>query len=144
MSEVIREVLLADKNKMPDEEQLSAVLGDTFRYWVELRTIINKDYVNVSEEWKHYGKKIGWLLKVIHKKVNLFFLVPCDKYFYLSFVFGDKAVTEILKSSLPEEMKSELSNARKYAEGRGLRVEVRNKKAMEHIITLIKIKIEIR
>jgi len=30
-------------------------------------------YGPLTEEWKYYGKKTGWVLKYFYKKRNLFF-----------------------------------------------------------------------
>jgi hypothetical protein len=38
-------------------------------------------------------------------------------------------------------MKNELKNARKYAEGRAIRIEVKSRKDLEHVKKLIDIKI---
>ena len=78
---------------------------------------------------------------MIFKKRNLFFLGPCDKYFRNAFVFGDKAVRAIERSDLPTTLIEEVKNARKYMEGRGLRIEVKKKEQIGHIIKLTDIKV---
>ena len=93
------------------------------------------------EDWKFYGVKSGWILKTLRKKRNLFFFVPLEGSFQISFVFGDKAVAAAQKSELPQELITELKNARKYAEGRGLRIDVKNSADVEHIKTLVEIKV---
>ena len=64
-------------------------------------------------------------MKVLCGKRNLFFFVPREGGFQTGFVFGEKAIEEVMRSGLPERLKKELRESRKYAEGRGLRVEVR-------------------
>ena len=108
-------------------------MGESYKCWNEIKTHIANQYGDTYEEWKFYGQKSGWLLKMLKKKRNLFFLIPLENYFVISFVFGDKAVTQILETDLPDELKSTLRNARKYAEGRGLPVEVRSEKEVEQV-----------
>lgn len=72
----------------------------------------------------------------------MFFLVPCEKYFYLSFVFGDKAVAAVEQSDIPQSMIDELKNAKKYTEGRGLRVEVKKKNDIKNVLKLVEIKMK--
>jgi len=55
--------------------------------------------------------------------------------------FGDKAVTAIEQSDLPGDIIDEIKNARKYAEGRGLRIEVKNQDDVENVKKVIDIKI---
>ncbi len=45
------------------------------------------------------------------------------------------------KSDLLQELITELKNARKYAEGRGLRIDVKNSADVEHVKKLVEIKI---
>jgi hypothetical protein len=99
------------------------------------------EYGGLIEEWKYYGLKSGWILKSLNKKRNLFFLIPCQKYFRIAFVFGDRAVAAIENSGLPATMIEEIKTAKKYAEGRGLRLEVRKRGDVEHVKKLVAIKV---
>jgi len=94
-----------------------------------------------TEGWKYYGTKSGWTLKTLYKKRNLFFFTPFQGYFRIAFVFGDRAVAQILISDLPKAMIEEVKNAKKYAEGRGLRVEVKTHRDVESVKKLIAIKV---
>jgi hypothetical protein len=134
--------IFSDKSVTPDNKKLSDGLGKSYMLWEELLKTLREEHGKLTEEWKYYGQKIGWTLKLFYKKRNLFFFTPCDKYFRLSFVFGDKAVSEIEKSSLPKNIINELLSARKYAEGRGLRIEVRKKSNLKSIKRLVEIKIK--
>jgi len=44
-------------------------------------------------------------------------------------------------SSLPDAMIREVKNARRYAEGRGLRLDVRNRTTISHVLKLVDIKV---
>jgi hypothetical protein len=57
-------------------------------------------------------------------------------------VFDDKTVREVQSSDLSELIKTELKNARKYAEGRGLRIDVKSAKDVKNIHKLVEIKIK--
>ena len=56
-------------------------------------------------------------------------------------MFGDKAVQEIENSDISDELKKKVLNAKKYAEGRGLVVEVKDNTSISDIKKLIEIKI---
>ena len=114
-----------DKGKKPGDAQLAEALGDSFALWTDLKAAIAAEHGPVVEEWKYYGPKSGWTLKLLRGKRNLFFLIPGEGAFTLGFVFGDKAVAAVERSRLPKSLIAELRDARKYAEGRGLRLEVR-------------------
>jgi hypothetical protein len=54
--------------------------------------------------------------------------------------FGDRAVAAVETSGLPESLIMELQSAKKYAEGRGLRIEVKTKADVRVVLKLIEIK----
>ena len=105
-----------DKNLKPNDKLLAEKLGDVYRLWENVKNHISSDFGQTTEEWKYYNTQSGWLLKTLLKKRTLFFFTPCDKFFRITFVFGDKAVAAVEKSDLPENIKTELRNARKYFE----------------------------
>jgi hypothetical protein len=60
----------------------------------------------------------------------------------VAFVFGQKATDKILNSTISDEIKDELCLAKVYAEGRGIRLEVKDNTTLNDIMEMIKIKIE--
>ena len=133
--------IFSDKSTRPDDRKLAEALGRAYPLWVEIKSHIQAEYSELVEEWKYYSPKSGWILKSLNKKRNLFFFTPCQKYFRISFVFGDKAVAAIEKSDLPAAMIEEIRKAKKYAEGRGLRLEARTSSDLEHVKKLLAIKV---
>ena len=130
-----------DKEKKPTNQRLAKVLGKSNSLWKEIKKHLKTDYGELTEEWKFYGQKYGWTLKTLRKKRNLFFFVPLEGSFNVSFVFGDKAVAAAEKSDLPKDLIKTLKNARKYAEGRGLQIEVKESSDVENIRKLVEIKV---
>jgi hypothetical protein len=78
-----------DKSKKPDEKTLKNSSADTWAVWQTIDEHLHEEYGDISSEWKHYGKKSGWVLKVVRKKRTVFYLIPQKGHFDLSFVFGD-------------------------------------------------------
>ncbi len=134
--------IFLDKSKQPNDKQLAEALGVTYKHWKELETGLEKLHGPLVEEWKYYGKASGWTLKLLLKKRNLFFFAPYGKYFRIAFVFGDKAVSAIEKSDLPSTMIRELVTAKRYVEGRGLRIEVKKRSQIADIIKLVGFKLQ--
>ena len=130
-----------NKLVMPDEASLTAEIGKTKEVLDCICRFIETETGQLTWEWKHYGQKSGWTLKLLSKKRNLLFVGPESGYFVIAFVFGDRAVEAVMKSQLPETIKNELLNARKYAEGRGIRFEIRDESLLESVEQLIKIKL---
>jgi Protein of unknown function (DUF3788) len=133
--------IFLNKSVKPNNEMLSVALGQSYKYWEEIKKTLANQYGTQTEEWKYYGANSGWTLKFLFKKRNLFFFAPCEKYFRIAFVFGDKAVRAVEDSDLPPKMIQELKNAKRYVEGRGLRLEIKKKADVKHVITLVGIKV---
>ena len=135
------EIVFNDKNNKPDDRQLSQKIGSNFKHLKTIKNHIIKKYGTITEEWKFYGQKYGWQLKHLLKKRNLFFIIPYLSYFRIVFIFGDRAVEKIEKSDISGDLKEAVLNARKYAEGRGLSIDVKDGTSIEDIKKLIEIKI---
>ncbi len=125
---------------MPDESAMQTALADSYPLWKELKDFIIDNFPIISEEWKHYGAKSGWVKKVFSKKRNLMFFTPKDGYFRVAMVFGEKALKVIQDSDLPRSIIEELTNARKYAEGRAIRIETKSESDIENLKKLLIIK----
>ena len=130
-----------DKEKKPTPQKLARALGESNNLWKEVKKHLKAEYGELTEDWKYYGKNYGWTLKTLRKKRNLFFFVPLEGAFNVSFVFGDKAVAAAERSDLPKDLVKTLKNARKYAEGRGLQIEVEGPADVENIKRLVEIKV---
>ena len=135
------EYLFLDKTAEPNEDQLKEALSNSYKYWAAIQTVISSKYGEVIPEWKFYTKKTGWTRKTLLKKRNLFFFQPYLNNFELTFVFGEKAVSEIEKSDVSIELVQKLLSAKKYAEGKGLAVKVSQKSDLKNIFKLIDIKV---
>jgi hypothetical protein len=79
-------------------------------------------------------------MRLKHKKRTVLYMTPCEGYFLASFALGEKAVKLAHESNLPSSVLKVIDGAKKYAEGRGVRLEVRNSKDVRHVEKLAVIK----
>ena len=133
--------LYNDKTIVPDETMLDQDLKEGKAHLDSIMDFIKSSYGDVQPEWKHYGKKSGWILKLFNKKRNVLFVVPCEGYFRVAFTFGDKAIDKVYTTELPEVIKTQLAAAKKYAEGRTIQIDVRTDEDCQNINELIRIKL---
>jgi hypothetical protein len=131
-----------DKSQAPDDSLLKKTLSVNYKLWNEIKDYVLKQYPEAAEEWAYPGKSFGWSFRVRDKKRVLVYFMPCDKYFRVSFVFGQKAADEALASGISKEIKDIISSAKVYAEGRGFRIEVKDKKIVKDIKKLVDIKLK--
>jgi hypothetical protein len=133
--------IYTEKMVMPDNKMLSYDLADSKMFLDEIAEVIKTNYGDFSTEWKFYNQKSGWILKMYTKKRNVLFVIPCNQHFRVVFTFGDKAFEQIMKSSVPDSIKKDLSEANTYAEGRSIQVEVKTAEDLKHVLEMIMIKL---
>jgi hypothetical protein len=66
-------------------------------------------------------------------KKNIIYFLPRNGFFNVAFVFGDKAVSRVNESNLQSCIKTELSLAKKLAEGRRIGIDVKNEDVLQDI-----------
>jgi hypothetical protein len=133
--------IFIEKEIIPTESALKEILGEKYKLWQAIRVYTVEKYTAAIQEWNFPGKKYGWSFRIKDKKRAIVYLLPRDGYFTVAFVFGQKAMGHVLQSSVSQEIKMELENAIPYAEGRGIRIEVKNASVLSDIKQLIDIKI---
>ncbi|ELR68666.1 hypothetical protein C900_05955 [Fulvivirga imtechensis AK7] len=133
--------VFTDKTIIPDEETLSSGIGDTYPLWNDIKSYVYEHYPKATEEWKYPGAKYGWSFRVKDKKRVIIYLLPRENYFLAAMVFSPKATEMVLESPITDIIKDELRAARPYAEGRGIRIPVKNQKDVKDIKLLIDIKL---
>ena len=133
--------IFTDKVNIPTDNDLINALGSTCNLWFRIRDYLHSRYPDAIDDWNYPGAKYGWSFRIRDKKRAIIYLLPRDKYFKVAFVFGHKATDAILKSDISQDIKSELENARVYAEGRGIRIDIRNHEIIRDILLLTDIKI---
>ncbi len=133
--------VFTDKSKTPTEKEVQSALGTTYPLWKSIRDSVFEKYPAATDEWNYPGKKYGWSFRVKDKKRAIIYLLPRDGYFKVALVFGQKATNQILESDVAAAIKSELQNARVYAEGRGISITVNNENDLTDIPKLVDIKL---
>lgn len=125
----------------PSEIALQEALGDTYRYWVQLADFTKKQYPEAMAQWHYSGEKTGWSFRIKDQKRVIVYLLPRAKFFKAALVFGPKAIETIKTSSIEPSIKNEILSAKKYAEGQGVRIDVRDASLLPDLQTLIEIKL---
>jgi hypothetical protein len=128
--------------RRPTGKELASALGRTDSLWQELVAALKRDLKLDGEEWNTYSVKAGWSLRLQWKKRNIVYLGPRDGCFLASFVLGDKAVAAARQSELPPRVLKMIDEAKRYAEGTAVRIEVREAKDVTTVKMLAKIKLE--
>ncbi len=130
-----------DKARKPTDHDLAAALGAPYELWAGLKEFVFAKYPAAIEEWSCSGKKHGWSFRLKDRKRAIVYLLPRRGFFKVAFVFGAKVAALIIKSDMSPKIRSELAAAKPYAEGRGIRIEVKDGRLLEDIRKLVEIKL---
>lgn len=130
-----------EKHSEPGFTELKLKFKNTAKLWVQLEKYTMAAYPGAINKWHYAGEKFGWSYRISDKKRVLIYLLPRNGYFKTGFVFGEKAYKQVLESGISQQIKDELSSAKVYGEGRGIRIEVHDPKCIKDLEKLIDIKI---
>lgn len=134
--------IFTDKAIVPTEKDLADKLDTAYELWKRIHDLVFDKYPDGLAEWNYPGKKYGWSFRIKDKKRAILYFLPYDRSFKVAFVFGDKATNEIMDSPISDKIKTELKQAKKYAEGRGIRIDVTDDSIISDIEKLIDIKLK--
>jgi hypothetical protein len=129
-----------DKAKPPTESEIQATLGKTHALWNQLQEFITAKFAPVTVEWGYTSKSTGWGIRLRTDKRTILYMTPCEGYFLASFALGEKAVRAAQGSKLPLSILASIDSAKKYAEGRGVRLEIRTVRDLHSVETLAIVK----
>ena len=133
--------IFTDKTTTPTPTDLENALGATFPLWKTFEDFTVEQCPTATREWHYSGDKYGWSYRIKDKKRVLLYLLPRDQFFKAAFVFGEKATAQIMESDISETIKKELMLAKPYAEGRGIRIAIKDASLVTDVEKLITIKI---
>ena len=111
--------IFEEKAIVPNEDSLISALKASKALWDKTVNISGGSGV-----WKFYSKAAGWTFAVKKGKRTLFYMMPKDAWFQLTFVFGERAVEAAKSANLPEQVLNDLLNAKAYVEGRSVAISI--------------------
>ena len=114
-----------DRSHPPGDDELKAALGRSAPAWKGLIAAIGKAYPPLVAEWGFTSKTTGWGLRLKQVNRTVLYMTPCEGYYLASIVLGERAVALAKGSGLPAAILRTIDAAPRYAEGRGVRFEVR-------------------
>jgi hypothetical protein len=133
-----------DKAVQPDATILRNAFGGNLMLWDEIYSYLQNELGSVEYQWKYYDKKGGWILQIIRKQRTLCWLQPHIGCFSITFWFCDRAIALVEQTELPATIVHDLVNAKKYAIGRSIGIDVKHPDDALHIKKLLNIKVRLR
>jgi hypothetical protein len=128
------------KNEIPSDRSIANTLGAAYEVWAAILESLQANYDAIVSEWKVSKSDCGWMRVLKQKTRTVVYLTPEDGAVRVAIVLGERAATKALTSELPDSFKELISEARPYAEGRGIRIQVRSITEVPIIMSLIALK----
>jgi hypothetical protein len=130
------------KIKTPTEAELEAVLGPAFPVWTGLIGVLQERFAPLASTWKPSKSEFGRMCLVQQKKRTLLYMTPDDGQVWVAIVLGERAYDLAMASrSIPAKIKKLFSEAKPYAEGRGIRFPVSALREIPFVEALVEIKL---
>ena len=126
--------------KAPTDAELKAVLGRAGAVWSVIVRAVEEKFVPLDKVWKPAKLAFGRLCLLQHKKRTLLYLIADKGRFLVAIVLGERAYGLAMESSLPVSIKKMFSEAKPYAEGRGIRFAVDSMSDVAMVAKLVEIK----
>lgn len=120
----------------PTQAEIDEILGDGVTL---LETFLSRN-PELRPEWKYYGPKNGWSLKVFRKKRNMCFVGREPGALAIGFVLGERAYDRLLTSEMRPSLRKEVEGAQRFPEGRGIRLVLREDSDLDDAQLLLEIK----
>jgi hypothetical protein len=132
-----------DETRLPTEDAMRSVLGNAYAMWAQLLAAVAERIGPVTEVWKYTSLSTGWGLRVIQKDRVILYMTPQQNQFIVSFALGERAVAAARAARLSARVLEAIDAAPTYAEGRGVRIPVRDNRYLRTLTRLAQIKCEL-
>lgn len=137
----MNQAILNDKLLEPNDEIIFSIIGDTELLWKQTFSYLFDTNKDVSVNWKYSNCGKEWFCFACKKKKSLFCIQIRERNsFSIAFPFGDKLEPIILQSKLPERIKDEFKNAKRFNTTRYIPIKVEDSKDLENVKMLIDLK----
>jgi hypothetical protein len=137
-------IVLTDPNVQPTEELIFSIIGENSVYWEQLLDYLYNKHFDITEEWRFYNDGKSWLYRALRKKKTIYWIGIQKDTFRVSFWLSEKAEPMVEASLLPERIKEEYRNARRFKIGRCVSVIMVSPEDLEIVLLLIELKLKIK
>lgn len=131
---------LTDDKIFPDNDILKDVLGRSYNAYLELIKLYDNN--EMQYEWRYYKDGKAWLCKVQKKKKTIVWMSAWKGYIQATVYFPERYLDDILKLTLAEDTKKRITETANVGKSRPCIFQIKNKKALKDLETVMKFKID--
>ncbi|MBN1124207.1 MAG: DUF3788 domain-containing protein [Sedimentisphaerales bacterium] len=137
---VTEKPVLKEPDQYPTEDVIYSCIGKKKALWISFFNTLHEQHPDFSKEWRYYNDGKNWLMKVTRKSKTIFWLSVWKNAFKITFYLSDKAEESVSRSDLPDALKKDFKNGKRYGKIRGLTIAFSKKKDIEYAESLIAIR----
>jgi len=129
-----------DESVEPNDELLFSIIGEKELLWKQTMSYLYDNNNDISEVWKYYKDGKSWLFRTLKKKKTIFWIRILEDSFRIAFWFADKLEPIILQSDLPDSIKLEYTNAKRFNKSRCIFIDMQDSGDFQNVKKLIDLK----
>jgi len=127
-----------EESKPPTTRELADLLGDSHE---ALRRLTRRSTATTCE-WRRYNQKSPWVLKVSQGDRTLFYVTPKSNAFEVAVLLGERAAEAALAGRVRKALHASIRSAKRYAEGRPVRIVVASEADLAGVEELVAVKLK--
>jgi hypothetical protein len=137
-------LILSDPLVEPTEEFLSAVLGEKYTWWQQIRSYAMDNYSSVTEVKRYYNDGKQWLYRLMRKKDTICWIAVMADTFRITFYFSQRAEPVIAASSLPDAIKADFLTGKLYGKIKAISINMKEKADVTTACQLVDLKMKMK
>jgi hypothetical protein len=126
--------ILLDKAQKPDAGLVKGFLSTTGAFFEELCALT----ASCEQEWRHYGKKYGWKLKIHADDKTLLELTVAEGWFLVAMAIRGKELQDLKTDPAAAALADIADAGSSFPEGYGIKVEVRDQASFDRAKVLVR------
>lgn len=132
--------IFQDQARRPVLKLFREALDMTYDQWSDISRYVFQNRPGAEELW-YFNPKVGWHIRIRYNKRVIVYCIPCEAFFVVLLVLGEKAVAEAMESSISVPTKQLIDGAAAHTEGRSCYMEVKDERPVKDIKKLLAIKL---
>lgn len=130
---------LRDEKVFPDNNVLSAVLGQSFEVYLDLLDLFDRNELN--HEWRFYKDGKAWLCKVQKKKKTIVWMSAWKGYMQAAIYFPERLLNKVLELDINDALKEKILKTKNIGKSRPCIFEIRTKNVLVDFEKVMNLKI---
>lgn len=138
--ETINNIELRDEKIYPDNKVLSSVLGQSYKVYMDLLDLFDRNEMNY--EWRYYRDGKAWLCKVQKKKKTIVWMSAWENYMQATIYFPERLLDKVLELDIKDATRDKIMSTKNVGKSKPCIFEIREEEILIDFEKVMKLKIE--